>query len=174
MQLAVQYLRNSSTLLTMVGACLLFLCAQISVPLEPVPVTLQTVAVLIIGLTFNKAEALKSIWLYLAMGALGLPVFANFMGGFSILVGPRGGFLFGFMASIWVMCSLRERLTKVTAKELLLIGLVGSAVIYMLGVPWLSMFIGWKAAVAAGFMPFILPGLVKSVIVSAALGYLKK
>jgi biotin transport system substrate-specific component len=158
----------------MVGACLLFLCAQISVPLEPVPVTLQTVAVLIIGLTFNKAEALKSIWLYLAMGALGLPVFANFMGGFSILVGPRGGFLFGFMASIWVMCSLRERLTNVDTQKLLLIGLVGSAVVYTLGVPWLSMFIGWKAAVAAGFMPFILPGLVKSVIVAAAIGYLKK
>ena len=174
MSLALQYLRGSSVLLTMIGTCLLFMCAQISVPLNPVPVTLQTVAELIIGLTFNKSEALKSVALYLALGALGLPVFANFMGGFPILIGPRGGYLIGFLVSVWGMCTMREYLGQVATKELLLIGVVGSAIVYMIGVPWLGMFIGWKSAVAAGFMPFILPGLVKSVIVASAIGYLQK
>ncbi len=174
MQLAMQYLRNSSVLLTFIGVCLLFGCGQVSIPLGPVPVTLQTVAVLIIGLTFNRAEALKSIGLYLTLGALGLPVFANFMGGLPVIMGPRGGYLVGFVASIWVMCTLRERIKTVATKELLLIGIVGSAVVYIFGVPWLSAYIGWEAAFLAGFVPFVIPGLVKSVIVSVAVGYLQK
>lgn len=174
MHLALQYLRSSSLLLTIIGTCLLFACAQISVPLNPVPITLQTVAVLIIGLTFNKKEALKSVGLYLTLGALGLPVFANFMGGLPILIGPRGGYLIGFFVSIWAMCTIREHHQKVATKELLLIGVIGSGIVYLIGVPWLSMFVGWESAVAAGLMPFILPGFVKSVIVASAIGYLKK
>lgn len=174
MNLALQYLRQSSVLLTIIGTCLLFACTQVSIPLNPVPITLQTVAVLILGLTFNKAEALKSVTLYLVLGALGLPVFSNFRGGLYMLMGPTGGYLIGFLVSIWAMCTMREYLRKVATKELLLIGFVGSSIVYLIGVPRLSMFVGWQAAITTGLVPFILPGLVKSVIVAAAIGYLKK
>jgi biotin transport system substrate-specific component len=174
MQLAMQYFRSSSILLTFIGVSLLFVCSQIGIPLTPVPITLQTVAVLIIGLTFAKAEALKSVAAYLALGALGLPMFSNFSGGLASITGPTGGYLIGFFVSVWVMCSLRERMTTVGIKELLLIGLVGSTIVFMLGVPWLSAFIGWKAAVYSGFLPFVIPGLAKSVMVAAAVGCLQK
>ena len=174
MQLTIGYIRSSSILLTLIGVSLLFLFGQISIPLNPVPITLQTVAVLIIGLTFSKAEALKSVVAYLALGAFGLPMFSNFGGGLSSITGHTGGYLIGFFVSVWVMCSLRERMETVGTKELLLIGLVGSAIIFMLGVPWLSTFIGWKAAVYGGFLPFVIPGLVKSLLAALAVGYLRK
>ncbi len=174
MQSVMQYIRCSSSLITFIGVSLLFLCSQISIPLSPVPITLQTVAVLIIGLTFAKIEALTSVASYLALGALGLPMFSNFGGGLASITGPRGGYLLGFFASVWVMCSLRERMAAVGIKELLLIGLFGSVIVFMLGVPWLSGFIGWKAAVYGGFLPFVMPGLVKSLLVASVVGYLQK
>lgn len=174
MQLAIQYIRNSQLLLTLVGVTLLFLCGQVSIPLQPVPISLQSAAVLIIGLTFAKADALRSIASYLALGALGLPIFANFTGGLAKLMGPTGGYLFGFLAAIWIMCELRERIVYLGIKEMILIALAGNAVIYLFGLPWLSTFVGWDFAVTAGFMPFIIPGLVKSVLVAFAVRYIRK
>ncbi len=174
MQLAIQYVRNSQLLLTLVGVTLLFLCGQVSIPLQPVPISLQTVAVLIIGLTFAKADALRSIASYLALGALGMPVFANFCGGPAVLMGTNGGYLFGFLVAIWIMCELRERIVYLGVKEMLLVAFAGNAVIYLFGVLWLSTFVGWDFAVTAGFMPFIIPGLVKSVLVASAVHYIKK
>lgn len=174
MQLAIQYVRSSQILLTLVGVTLLFLCGQVSIPLQPVPISLQTVAVLIIGLTFAKADALRSIASYLALGALGLPVFANFSGGFAKLMGPTGGYLFGFLVAIWIMCELRERIAHIGIKEMILIAFAGNAVVFLFGLPWLSVYVGWDFAVAAGFMPFIIPGLIKSVLVAIAVRYIKK
>ncbi len=174
MQLAIQYIRSSSFLLTFIGVGLLFFCSQVSIPLQPVPISLQTVAVLVIGLTFSKADALKSIASYLALGALGAPVFSNFGGGLAVLMGPRGGYLFGFFVSIWIMCTLRERITYIGTKEMVLIALAGNAAIYLCGLPWLSAFVGWDFAIAGGLTPFIIPGLVKSVLVASAVRYIKK
>lgn len=174
MQSAIQYIRSSQLFLTLVGATLLFLCGQVSIPLQPVPITLQTVAVLVIGLTFAKADALRSIASYLALGALGAPVFSNFSGGFAKLIGPTGGYYLGFLVAIWIMCELRERIEHHGVKEMVLIALAGNAIIYLFGLPWLSVYVGWDFAVAAGFMPFIIPGLVKSVLIAAAVRYIKK
>lgn len=174
MQLAIQYFRSSSLLLTFIGTILLFLCSQVSIPLKPVPISLQTVAVLVIGLTFSKAEALKSIGSYLALGALGVPVFANFSGGLAKLMGPTGGYLFGFFVAIWLMCALRERIGRMGTKETIVVAFVGSSIVYACGLPWLSTFIGWESAVKAGLMPFIIPGIVKSVLVASIVRYIKK
>ncbi len=174
MQLALQYVRTSSYLSTLIGVSLLFLCSQITIPLSPVPISLQTVAVLIIGLTYSKADALKSISSYLALGAMGAPVFANFSGGIVKFMGPTGGYLLGFFAAVWIMCAMRERIVKMGATETILVALIGNAVIYGLGLPWLSKFVGWETAVAFGFMPFVIPGLVKSVLVTAGVRYLQK
>ena len=174
MQLAFQYVRNSQLLLTLVGVTLLFLCGQVSIPLQPVPISLQTVAVLVIGLTFAKSDAIRSIASYLVLGAMGAPIFSYYSGGIAKLMGPTGGYLFGFLAAVWVMCTLRERVAHMGAKETFLVALVGSATVYLFGVPWLSTFIGWNAAITAGLVPFILPGIVKSVLVAAAVRYLKK
>jgi biotin transport system substrate-specific component len=174
MQLAFQYIRNSRVLLTVIGAGLLCLCTQVNIPLHPVHISLQTVAVLIIGLTFSKADALRSVASYLALGAMGAPVFSYYSGGIAKLMGPTGGYLFGFLAAVWVMCTLRERVANMGTKETFLIALVGSAIVFLCGMPWLSTFVGWNAAITVGLVPFILPGIVKSVLVAAAVRYLKK
>ncbi len=174
MQLAFQYIRNSRVLLTVIGAGLLCLCTQVNIPLHPVHISLQTVAVLIIGLTFSKADALRSVASYLALGAMGAPVFSYYSGGIAKLMSPTGGYLFGFLAAVWVMCTLRERVANMGTKETFLVALVGSATVFLFGIPWLSTFVGWNAAITAGLVPFILPGIVKSVLVAAAVRYLKK
>ena len=174
MQLAFQQVKNSSLFMTLIGAGLLCLCTQVNIPLHPVHISLQTVAVLIIGLTFSKADALRSVASYLALGAMGAPVFSYYGGGIAKLVGPTGGYLFGFLAAVWVMCTLRERVANMGTKETFLIALMGSATVFLCGMPWLSTFVGWNAAITAGLVPFILPGIVKSVLVAAAVRYLKK
>jgi biotin transport system substrate-specific component len=174
MQLAIQYIRNSHLLLTLIGASLLFFCGQVSIPLKPVPITLQTVAVLVIGLTFSKKDALKSVSLFLGLGALGAPVFANFSGGLAKLIGPAGGYCFGFFAAIWLMCVLRERIINLDTKKTFLVALAGSATVFLFGLSWLSTFVGWKNAIAVGFMPFIIPGIIKSALVASAVRYIKK
>jgi biotin transport system substrate-specific component len=178
MQLAFQYIRNSRVLLTVIGFGLLFFCGQVSIPIQPVAITLQTVAMLVIGLTFSKADALKSVTSYLMLGALGAPVFANFSGGFAKLMGPAGGFYFGFLVAVWVMCTLRERFSNANAntntKEMLLIAFAGQTTLYVSGVLWLCAYVSPDKAISFGLVPFILPGIVKSLLVAAAVRYLKK
>ena len=174
MQLAFQYIRNSRVLLTVIGFGLLFLCGQVSIPIQPVAITLQTVAMLMIGLTFSKAEALCSVTSYLMLGALGAPVFANFSGGFAKLMGPAGGFYFGFLVAVWVMCTLRERFSNANTKEMLLIAFVGQTTLYVCGVLWLCAYVSPDKAISFGLVPFILPGIVKSVLVASAVRYVQK
>lgn len=171
MKLAVAQIRNSSIFITLIGFALLFFCSQITIPLQPVAITLQTVAMLVIGLTFSKADAIRSVSTYLAIGALGAPVFANFSGGFLKLIGPAGGYYFGFLAAVWVMCTLRERFSKT---NMLWIAFAGQVTLYACGLLWLCTYVGFDKAIAFGLTPFIIPGLIKSAIVASIVGYLKK
>ena len=154
------------------GASLLFVAAQIQIPLQPVPVTLQTMAIMILGLLFDKRSALLAVLLYLGLGILGLPVFAGFSN--LALVGPRAGYLLGFLGAVWVMTSLRERLGE-PRKFWTLWGLclLGSAIIYLCGVSWLTAFMGIKAAIISGFVPFVIPGIIKAGLLSGALRFLR-
>lgn len=173
MRLAIQQIKNSSLFITFIGFGLLFFCGQVSIPIQPVAITLQTVAMLVIGLTFSKSDAIRSVISYLMIGALGAPVFANFSGGFAKLMGPAGGFYFGFLAAVWVMCALRERFSNISTKRMLLIAFAGQTTLYVCGILWLCPYVGVDKAIAVGLMPFILPGLIKSVIVASIVRYVK-
>ncbi len=171
-----QFLSRTSVLTqVLMGVIGLALMSQVSIPLKPVSITLQTVGVLFIGLTYSKREAIYTLMSYLTLGALGLPVFANYVGGIQHLAGPVGGFYFGFLLAVIVMASIRESLAvKPGILQDLALCLVGSAVLYTLGVIWLSNFIGLKAALTGGLMPFILPGILKSFILAGLLKYLRR
>ncbi|KXT78424.1 Substrate-specific component BioY of biotin ECF transporter [Streptococcus sp. DD13] len=80
-----------------IGAALIAALSQIAVPLGPVPFTLQTLAIGLLATLFAPREAIASVSLYLLLGAIGLPVFAGFHGGFQVLIGPTGGFLWAFL-----------------------------------------------------------------------------
>jgi len=131
---------------------------------------------MIIGLKSACKTAFYSVLTYLSLGTAGLPIFADFSGGYHTLLGPIGGYLIGFLAAVMVMGEVNE-LLDFKCKSLMrnsLSCLAGTVVIFIYGVSRLSIHVGLKQAITVGVLPFILPGLVKIFLLVAALQYLKK
>lgn len=147
------------------AAALTAICAQISVhvPGTPVPVTLQTFAVLLAGAALGTKLGVASQLLYIAVGAAGAPIYAQGEGGWAAATGGTAGYLVGFVVAAAVVGWLAERghdrriATSVPAM------LAGSAIIYTLGVSWLAHSYGMSASAAidAGLTPFLGGDLVK-------------
>jgi biotin transport system substrate-specific component len=146
---------------------LLAICSQISISLSPVPITLQTVAALFIGLFYNKTSATLSVLSYLTLGAMGLPIFANFSFGVMALIGPRGGYLIGFLLAVYIMSILKNKLFNNKIFDQIFLCIIGNIVIMALGFLWLASFIGTSKALEFGVLPFIVPGIIKSVLLIA-------
>ena len=138
-------------------AALITLCAWIAVPVPPVGFTMQTFAVLLtLGLLGGKWGAV-SVGLYLLLGIVGLPVFSGFRGGASALMGPTGGFLWGFLLSglsYWAV----EKLGRLPAM------LTAQLICYLCGCWWFSRYAGsagWWASILTCVAPYLLPDGVK-------------
>lgn len=150
--------------LVVVGSLLLAVSAQFKIPLYPVPVTGQTLLVLLIGMAYGPRLGAVTVAAYLLQGALGLPVFAGGAFGLATLFGMTGGYLFGFLAAAFATGWLAERGMGRTVKSTVLAMLAGNLVIYLCGVPWLAAFIGAEKALAAGVLPFLYGDAVKLVV----------
>ncbi|MEM9584914.1 MAG: biotin transporter BioY [Pseudomonadota bacterium] len=121
------------TLMVVAGSIFIAIAAQFSVPFIPVPLTLQTLAILIVGLSFGSRLGAATVVAYLLEGAAGLPVFAN-GGSAAALIGPTAGFLIGFVALAYIAGLFAERTKNVVV---LTIGaLIATAVLYIPGVAW--------------------------------------
>ena len=140
--------------LVLAGTALLALAAKVQVPFWPVPMTLQTLAVLMIGAAFGARMAGATLLAYLAEGAAGLPVFAS-GAGLAYMAGPTGGYLLGFLlAAIFVgVAADRGWLRGVVPVSAVM--LAAMALIYLPGVAWLAALIGAEKAVAGGLVPFL-------------------
>lgn len=137
----------------------------ISIPFYPVPLTLQVFFVLLSGAILGKRLGALSQIIYLALGAIGAPVFHNFTGGVGILLGPTGGFLFGFIPGAFIAGLFYEKFDN---NKIRLLGLIVSLIpIYLIGVLWLSFITGMslEKALIVGGIPFIPGDIVKSIIV---------
>ncbi len=161
-------LAQNTYLQVLIAVGLLFCSAHISIPLQPVPITLQSVAVMLIGLFYSRKQAVRSVVSYLLLGALGVPVFAKFGAGPAYFCGPTAGYLFGFLAAVAAMSFFREKFAKQTALNMLCSCLLGSGLIYACGVSWLACFIGFEKAIQVGLLPFIIPGCFKALLLSQA------
>jgi biotin transport system substrate-specific component len=139
-----------------IGVVGLFATSQVAIPLQPVPMTFQTFSMLLIGLTYRPSEAFFSFLGWLFLGALGFPVFANYLGGVQLLLGPTGGYLLGLWVAAVAMAWLCEKIKTKTFKTLIFIACAGQAILFGLGVSRLSCFVGWSQAFATGLAPFIL------------------
>ena len=160
-------------LFAVAGSLFLAGLSQISIG-APVPMTLQTLGVFLIGATLGFRLATASVALYLVEGALGLPVFAGFVGGAAHLVGPTGGYLFGFLAAAALIGWAADRGLTRTWIGLGTVLLAGAAMIFALGWAWLGQVIGYDKAFAAGVAPFVLGDLIKVAIAAlVAKGVLK-
>jgi biotin transport system substrate-specific component len=155
------------------GVALLFAASQVEIPLKPVPITLQTVAVMLIGLTYSPRRAVESHLIWIGLGAIGFPVFSGFAGGISVLVGPTAGYLVGFIAAAFLMTTLKEKLALKGWLFDLLLCLIGTVTVFIFGVLWLSQLIGFSNALMHGVVPFILPGLVKAGLLCTGLQILR-
>ena len=162
---------NHKIAMVVAGSILLALSAHIKVPFYPVPVTMQTMVILLIGMTYGARLGALTIFAYLAEGAVGLPVFAG-GAGLAYMAGPTGGYLFGFLVSAFVVGMLAE---KGWGKSWATVGLamiIGNIVIYAFGVTWLSSIVGsFDKALQFGLLPFIYGDILKIVIATAALPF---
>lgn len=151
------------------GAALTAIAAQIQIPMFPVPMTLQTFAVLLVGAAMGAGRASLSMTLYLAMGAIGLPVFAGAKTLSGVL--PTAGYLVGFVAAAALIGYLASLGFSRSPLKLTLAFAMGSAVIYAFGSVGLMISLGLslQQALAAGVIPFLLGDVVKAVLAAAAL-----
>tara|TARA_B100000214_G_C23936602_1_gene613482 strand:- start:68 stop:616 length:549 start_codon:yes stop_codon:yes gene_type:complete len=147
--------------LVLLGTLLLTISAKIKVPFYPVPMTMQTFVVVLIGITFGWKLGLATIFTYLFEGAIGLPVFAGTPEkgiGIIYMIGPTGGYLFGFIFSVFIAGFVN--LNRNIFVKFLLISL-SIFVIYVAGVPWLAYLAGWEIAYVWGIKNFVLAEIFK-------------
>jgi biotin transport system substrate-specific component len=155
----------SKIMLLVIGVAILSISAHVKVPFYPVPMTLQTLVVLLIGMSYGSRLGGATILSYLLLGALGAPVFSGGTG-FACLIGPTGGYLLGFFVSTVLLGFLAERGMGKTWKTSALLAVIGTIIIYMLGLVWLTSIIGHEKAIQFGLLPFIYGDLLKLVLVS--------
>lgn len=152
------------------GSLFTALMAQVAIPLPftPVPITGQTLAVLLVGAALGARRGALSMAAYLAEGLAGLPVFAGGTAGIGRLLGPTGGYLVGFVVAAYVVGWLAERGWDRRPLTAALAMAVGNGVIYVFGLAWLARFVGLAHVLPMGLFPFI-PGDLLKVLLAAAL-----
>ncbi len=150
-----------------IGSIVLTISSKIKIPFYPVPMTMQTFVVLFLGIAFGSKIALATISLYLLEGILGMPVFSNSPEkgvGLVYFTGPTMGYLIGFLFAAFISgyINLNTKLYLVLFKLILTV-----SVIYILGMLWLGVLIGWdKPIFQLGAKPFLLAELFKILILS--------
>lgn len=162
---------RTATLMAL-GTVALWLSAKIQLPLWPVPMTMQTFVVLTLGVAYGRCLVGATMLLYLAGGAIGLPVFAGAWmegGGIQHLVGPTAGYLIGFVVAAVMVGSLAERGWDRSPVGAAAAMVIGNLVIYGLGLAWLGIQIGYGPAVQHGLLPFLLGDAIKVALAAALL-----
>lgn len=165
-----------AVVLIALGTALMALSAKVNLPLPYVPMTLQTLVVLMIGAAYGWRLGSATMIAYLAEGAMGLPVFAGPVGGIAPLVGSTAGYLFGFIGAAFVTGWLAERGWDRSVVRLFAAMAVGHILILAAGFGWLAFGLGLGAAKAwqVGLMPFIAASLVKNALGAALMPAIRR
>ena len=144
--------------LVVAGTLFVSLCAQVYIPTLPVPFTGQTFGVLLVGGALGFRRGLAALLLYLAIGAIGIPVYAQGRSGLDVIQGATGGYLVGFVVAAALVGRLAELGWDRRIGGALAMMAIGTAVIYAIGVPWLKVAAGmsWTDAVAGGMTKFLI------------------
>jgi biotin transport system substrate-specific component len=162
--------------LVLAGTALLTLSAKINLPLPYVPMTLQTLVVLMIGAAYGWRLGTATLLAYLAEGAMGFPVFAGPIGGLAPLIGPTAGYLFGFVAAAFITGWLSERRWDRSALRLFVAMGIGHIVILGAGFAWLAFGIklGVEKAWVVGVLPFIAASVIKNTLGAAMIPAIRR
>ena len=166
-----------SIIMTALFAALLVVGAYVIIPVGPVPITLQTAFVLLVGILAGRKIASAAVAIYLVLGAIGMPVFSGGIGGFAHFAGPTGGFLISWLivAPIAGWCAdrifrhdtVQKQLSKRDLLWIILGTLLGTIAMYLIGIPYVKMILdlSWSQAIGVGLLPFIPGDLLKAVAV---------
>lgn len=160
--------RFYQALVVLGGTLVLALSAKVQVPFWPVPMTMQTFVVLMIGASLGARLTGATLLAYLIEGAVGLPVFAG-GAGVAYLSGPTGGYLFGFMVAAICVGWLADKGFGRSLLTTLAAFVVGEILIFALGTGWLATLIGFDKALSAGLVPFLPGEAVKIALACAVL-----
>ena len=158
-----------TVILVALGTALIALSAKINLPLPYVPMTLQTLVVLMIGAAYGWRLGTATVMAYLAEGAIGLPVFAGPVGGLAPLLGPTAGYLAGFVAAAFITGWLSERGWDRSVPRLFVAMGLGHIVILAAGFAWLAfgMKLGVEKAWLVGIAPFVAASVIKNALGAA-------
>ena len=148
------------------SSLLIALFAKVAIPLPftPVPIATQMNVVLCLSMWLGSRRAAASVFAFLLEGAVGLPVFAGGIGGLAVFLGPRGGYLIGYLLAAAVTGYLAERMTQRSPLKAFLAMLAGNGLVYLIGASYLATFVGPVKAVLLGVAPFVFGDLVKLAI----------
>ena len=160
------------------GSALLAISAKVQVPFYPVPVTMQTLVVLVLGMTLGSRLAFATLALYLAEGLAGLPVFAGTPEkgiGLAYMMGPTGGYLLGYLIAATLVGWLAERGFDRSLPKAAFALVLGNIAIYVPGILWLGAVIGWdKPVLAYGLIPFLAGDALKLALGACLLPLLRR
>ena len=149
---------------SLIFTILIIIGSQISidVPMSPVPIVLANFFTLLAGLMLGKKWGTVSVIIYLALGAIGFPVFADATGGMDILFGKTGGYLFAYVISTFLVGTICEYGIRSWKKDLLAL-IVGVLTFFVIGLPWLkiSLALSWKDAFIFGCKPYLVGACIK-------------
>src|SRR5438874_7387404 len=154
------------------GVLLLTVSAKVQIPLWPVPMTMQTYVILVIGMAYGTRLGAITVLGYLLAGAIGLPVFAGTPEkgvGLPYMLGPTGGYLIGFLLAAFLMGGLAQRGWD-RHMGLSVAGMtIGHLLILACGVTWLAASLGWERAIAVGAEPFVAATILKTALAGMTL-----
>lgn len=166
----VRFAALRATVLVLVGTALLTLSAKVQVPFHPVPMTMQTLVVLVIGAAYGWRLGATTVALYLAQGVMGLPVFANtppMVASLAYFAGPTGGFLLGFLPAALVTGFMAEKGFDRSLLRIVAMMTIGHVVIFAFGLGWMSMAMPFAKAWMLGAVPFFAATILKTALAAA-------
>lgn len=157
--------------LVVAGAALTAVLAQLRIETQPVPITGQTLAVLLVGASLGAKRGAISMTLYALVGMAGLPVFSDYSGGVNVVFGATGGYIIGFVVAAAIVGWLSERSWDRQVWKALATFLGGTVVTFAVGLPWLAAVLGLdlQQTLEAGLYPFIIGGALKALIAAGLL-----
>lgn len=163
----LQSYKIADALLVVAGSIFLGLLGQVAIPLPftPIPIVVQMQAIFLFALCLGAKRASLLVGLFLLQGAMGLPVFANGGAGLPILLGPRGGYLVGYLLAAWTIGTLRDHDKELSPLRAFGYLMVGNALIYAVGAFHLASFVGGASrALWLGVAPFVLGDIGKNLL----------
>ena len=160
--------RARDVVLVVAGALFIYLTSRVVIPIpgNPIPITGQTFGVLLVGGALGFRRGFAAVGLYVLLGVVGLPFFAEGKGGLSVIWGASGGYLVGFVVAGAVVGRLAELGWDRKFGGALGAMFVGSVVIYAIALPWLKTVTGmtWQETVETGLVPFVIGDTLKAIL----------